>query len=556
MQIPAEDRMNLSRRNVLKLAATLSRASAIGPAAALLGLDAAQAQTPKRGGIFRIRGEDPVSGLDPHLVVNHHRIATNLSFTHSRLVRIKSGAQVKPNTLPIEPDLAESWSQPNDTTFVFKLRKGVRWHNKPPVNGRELTAEDVKYTYERFLTIKGNGNKPALEMVDRIEALDRYTVKFTLAEPFAWFLDALASTSTWIIAKEAVEKFGDVKKAEAAIGTGPFMLERHEPNVRMTFVRHPSYFVAGLPYVDGVELTIDADPASRFSGWLSGKYDFGPEYQQVVRRTDLEIARPRKPGLQTAEYVWFTGGYTAVKLDQEPFKDLRVRRAMGRASNWREFLESSPHALGQGAPNMAVPAASADWSIPLGDLTPEGRELYEQDIASAKRLLAQAGYPNGFKVPCESTAGYGPDYVDRMSITLKNWKAAGIDTDLKLKEYGAYISTTIYGKFEKLTFGLRGAQVVADPYLYTSLMPGQPLNSAGVNDGRLAEMIKLQRRTTDPVKRRDIMWDIQRHVAHQAYYLYDASQKVVSAWEPYVKNFAPNNGFDYGGRLMAVWLDK
>src|SRR5262245_41203705 len=139
--------MKLSRRNVLGLAATLAGTSAIGQAAALLDPAAAQAQTPKRGGIFRLRGEDPVSGLDPQLVVNHHRIATNLSFTHSRLVRISSGAQVKPNTLPIEPDLAESWSQPNETTFVFKLRKGVRWHNKPPVNGRELTAEDVKYTY-------------------------------------------------------------------------------------------------------------------------------------------------------------------------------------------------------------------------------------------------------------------------------------------------------------------------------------------------------------------------------------------------------------------------
>jgi ABC-type transport system substrate-binding protein len=231
----------------------------------------------------------------------------------------------------------------------LQAQEGRPLAREAAVNGRELTAEDVKYTYERFLTIKGNGNKPVLEMVDRVEALDRYTVKFTLSEPFAWFLDALAATSTWIIAKEAVEKFGDLKKAEATIGTGPFMLERHEPNVRMSFVRHPNYFVAGLPYADGVELTIDTDPASRFSGWLSGKYDFGPEYQQVVRRTDLEIARPRKPGLQTGEYVWFTGGYTAVKLDQDPFKDVRVRRAMGRASNWREFLESSPHAQGQGA---------------------------------------------------------------------------------------------------------------------------------------------------------------------------------------------------------------
>ncbi len=538
----------VSRRDLLKLGGAAMAATALRPGPAT-------AQTPKRGGVFRIAHQlDPV-GWDPHQTLSFATM-TMLSFTHSRLMKVKAGQLVTPVTYPVEPDLAESWSQPSDTTYVFRLKRGVRWHGKPPVNGRELTADDVKYTYERFLATKGNGNKPVLEMVDRIEALDRYTVKFTLSEPFTPFLDALAATSTWIIAREAVEKFGDLKKPEAVIGTGPWMLERHEPNAKVVFVRNPTYFILGLPYVDGVEATIDVDPASRFSAWLSGKYDFGPEYQQVVRRVDLEIARPRKPGLQTADYVWFTGGYTAVKLDQEPFKDVRVRRAMGRASNWREFLEASPHAMGRGAPNPAVPAAAAEWSIPIAELTREGRELYEQDIPAAKRLLAQAGYPNGFKVPCESTAGYGPDYMDRMSIALKNYKAAGIETELRLKEYGAYIASTIYGKFEKMTFGLRGAWLDPDAYLYRAYMPGQPLNAAGVDDPRLTEMIKLQRRTADPAKRRDIIWDIQRHVAHHAYYLYDASQKVVSAWEPYVRNWAPNNGFDYGGRMLAAWLDR
>src|SRR5262249_62104617 len=110
--------MKLSRRNVLGLAATLAGTSAIGQAAALLEPDAAQAQTPKRGGVFRIRGEDPVSGLDPHLVVNHHRIATNLSFTHSRLVRIKTRAQVKPHTLPIEPHLPQSSRHATPTPYA------------------------------------------------------------------------------------------------------------------------------------------------------------------------------------------------------------------------------------------------------------------------------------------------------------------------------------------------------------------------------------------------------------------------------------------------------
>jgi ABC-type transport system substrate-binding protein len=122
-------------------------------------------------------------GFDPHLVVNNHKIMTNLLFTHSRLVRIKSGASVVPGTLPIEADLAESWTQPSETTYVFNLRKGVRWHSKAPVNGRELTAEDVKYTYDRFLGVKGNPNRVALEHVEKVEALDRHTVKFTLKEP-------------------------------------------------------------------------------------------------------------------------------------------------------------------------------------------------------------------------------------------------------------------------------------------------------------------------------------------------------------------------------------
>ena len=113
---------------------------------------------------------------------------TNLSFTHSRLVKVKAGPTVQPGTIPLEPDVAESWTQPNDTTYIFRLKRGVRWHPKPPVNGRELTAEDVKYTYERFLTVTGNPNRGTLDQVEKIEALDPHTVKFTLKEPFAWFL--------------------------------------------------------------------------------------------------------------------------------------------------------------------------------------------------------------------------------------------------------------------------------------------------------------------------------------------------------------------------------
>ena len=548
--------MDLTRRELLGLAAGLTASSMIGPAVGRPGPAAAQAQTPKRGGVFRIRGEDPVSGLDPQLVVNHHRIATNLSFTHSRLVRIKAGAQVKPGTMPIEADLAESWTQPSDTTFVFKLRKGVRWHNKPPVNGRELTAEDVKYTYERFLTIPGNPNRSLIEQVEKIDVLDRYAVRFTLSEPFAWFLDYLASTVMWIVPHEAVEKFGDLKKAEACIGTGPWMLERYDANSRLTFVRHPHYFMPGLPYADGVEVTIDEDPSSRLAAWIAGRYDFAPEYGQCVRRLDLEAVRRRKPNLQTQDFVVLWGGYTAMKLDREPFKDVRVRRALAQAANWKEILDTNAWSQGHGVPNATIPAALRDWAIPIDQLSPEGRRLYEQNIPEAKRLLAEAGYPTGIKVPLEATLAWSPDYTDYLQVDMKNWKTAGIETDLKTKEFAAFMATTIFGKFDKMCHSLRGGAPVADISLWGFHVPGQPANASGVNDPKLTEMIRLQRRTYNVVKRREIVHDIQRYLAEQVYYAYDPSFSTVAAWEPYVKNFAPNIGHDYGGRLMVAWIDK
>src|SRR5262249_31225541 len=143
--------MDITRRDLLKLGG----AAAVAGSTDLLRSSSAVAQTPKRGGVFRIRQAVQPVHFDPHATLAFTTMMP-LSFCMSRLVKVKAGSQVAPGTLPIEGDLAESWSQPNETTYVFKLRKGVRWHPKPPVNGRELTADDVKYTYDRFLTIPGN----------------------------------------------------------------------------------------------------------------------------------------------------------------------------------------------------------------------------------------------------------------------------------------------------------------------------------------------------------------------------------------------------------------
>src|SRR5262245_29347182 len=221
-----------SRRDLLKGGAAAAGAAVLAPMAAARAL----AQTPKRGGVVTVRACDPPH-FDPHLTVSY-KTHIAYSFTHSRLLKYKAGPSVAPGVFALEGDLAESWSQPNETTYVFKLRPGVKWQNKPPVNGRELTATDVVYSVERFRTLKGNANAYMLSSLDKVEALDKQTVRFTLKEPFVWFLDMIANPlAVPIIARECAEKFEDLKKPESMVGTGPWMLDSYRPNVGMTFVR-------------------------------------------------------------------------------------------------------------------------------------------------------------------------------------------------------------------------------------------------------------------------------------------------------------------------------
>jgi ABC-type transport system substrate-binding protein len=118
------------------------------------------------------------------------------------------------------------------------------------------------------------------------------------------------------------------------------------------------------------------------------------------------------------------------------------------------------------------------------------------------------------------------------------------------------MSSALLGRFDRLTHRLRGGSTVPDAYLHAPHMPGHPLNAGGVDDPKLTTMIRAQRQTFDAGKRREIVHDIQRHLAEQVYYQYGPSVSAVAAWAPYVKNFAPNIGHDYGGRLMVAWLDK
>src|SRR2546425_12585 len=336
---PSRNPKSLSRRHLLKAGLAAGVTLSTWPLTRPSESWGAAAGQPKRGGILRVWGYDPPH-FDPQLTING-KTQNTVSFVYSTLVRYKVGAEIPPGTFIVEPHLAERWESPDDTTYIFHLRQGVKWHNKPPVNGRELVAEDVKFTFDRFLTEKGNANRYMLEPVDRVEVVDRYTVKFLLKEPFVWLVNMLANPlSMWIIAPEVVETYGDLKKAEHAIGTGPFVLERYEPNVKTVFKRNPDYFLPGQPWVDGVEWLVVDDASAGLAMYRTGQLDAGPWHWWSVRQQDLEALKKTHPHLLYQDFLSNVSHAIYMPTDQPPFRDVRVRRAISQAINRQEIINA------------------------------------------------------------------------------------------------------------------------------------------------------------------------------------------------------------------------
>jgi peptide/nickel transport system substrate-binding protein len=542
---------DVHRRDLLKAGlvagVTLSTWPLYSPSV-LWGADAGQ---PKRGGILRVRGYDPVH-FDHHQTINF-KTNTTLSFAYSTLVRYKVGPDVEPGTFITEPHLAESWEQPDDTTYIFHLRKGIKWHNKPPLNGRELVADDVKFTFDRFLREPGNADRHMLASVDRIEVVDRYIVKFVLKEPYVWLVNVLANPrSMWIIAPEVVQQFGDLKKPESVIGTGPFLLDHYEPNVKTVFKRNPDYFLKDQPYVDGVEWLVLEDESTGLAMYRTGQIDAGPWHWWVVRQADLEALQKSHPHLVYKDVVDNVTSAVYMRTDQAPFNDVRVRRAISMAID-RQGVIDAVYLKGQPTPAIA-PGLTA-WSLPIDQLG-EGAKYYQYSPKEAKRLLAEAGYAKGFKTQLNFTVGYGRDMVDAVQLLEQYLKEVGIEVELKPQEYGAYMATTFAGKYEGMAVGPISIAWEPDSVLYGMYEPGNLRNSSHVNDPKLLAMLQEQRRTKDIEARRRLIFDIQRYIAEQQYYVFTISITYTCTWQPYVKNYAPNPSFDYGGRVAALWLDR
>src|SRR5262249_34507106 len=250
--------------------------------------------------------------------------------------------------------------------------------------------------------------------------------------------------ASWIIAREVVDKFGDLKRPEAAIGTGPFQLARYEPNVKTTYRRNPDYFRSGLPWVDGVDWLGMEDEAAGLAAYRTGKLDAGPWHWWAVRQADVDAVKKSHPQFTYQDFLSNVTHVIYMRTDRPPFNDVRVRRAISHAVDRQAVIDS---VFLRGEPTPAISRGLPHWSLRVDQLG-HGAQYYRHDPKAARRLLVEAGFAPSVKIPLTTTSGLGADLVDAVQLVQRQLKESGIETELRVQEFGAYASTTALGKFE------------------------------------------------------------------------------------------------------------
>jgi peptide/nickel transport system substrate-binding protein len=472
-----------------------------------------------------------------------------LTLIYSGLLRLKVGERLSYTDSTMEGALASTWEQPDPQTLVFRLRPGVTFHNKPPVNGRELTVADVKFSYDRLFA----SSFPYINFfssISSIETPDAQTVTMKLKAPDAALLLHIATGFAWVLAKEAGAHDSNgalglsFHDPSSAIGTGPFILDAYQHDVKASFVGNPSYFETGLPYLDRIEYVVLTDPAAQVAALQTGQAMLG--YIPAGGETGFKSRNPKLVYAQSpSNYAWHYG----MRVDQKPFNDVRVRRAFAMS-----YDQNAVKAI-WGYPNTpssygSLTAITGDAFLPLEKLG-DAAQYWKLDPQAAKQLLAAAGYPSGFEVDANTSNCCGPELLeDQLVASLAK---AGIKVNLRIKEHAAYLATTGRGNY----VGIAGNQVpVWDPNDWFSLtmLANSPRDISHVDDPTANDLAAKQRSELDPKKRLDVLHQLVQHCASQCFYVVEPQAQDTEVRQPFIKNYSPR--FGYQPSLMVAWLDK
>ena len=230
------------------------------------------------GGVWHVSARSVHAGLPEEkrvgAVVEKRSIALSRANAESLLqclLRYPFADEAKNNAdLTLKGDLAEAWQGSADfRTWTFKLRQGVKWHNVPPLNGRELVAEDIKYCYEAYA--KEGVQSFTFQEIDGMETPDKYTIRIQLKTPNTMFPQNVAEAVAVIFPREVLEEDGDLKTR--MIGTGPFILKENQRKVKVVLTRNPDYFDKGYPYIDEYRILSTPDAATRLAAFRTGQSD-------------------------------------------------------------------------------------------------------------------------------------------------------------------------------------------------------------------------------------------------------------------------------------------
>ncbi len=493
--------------------------------------------SPKRGGTLTMGALD-IADLDQN--------AANTQVRNSLL----TGRGCFPTDTAVVPGLAKSWDVSTDgLTWTLKLRDDVKWHNLPPVNGRQFTSADVGWMidYQNKGGIAVSNNlKVYWENVIHSEP-DPYTVVLKLKEPDADFAGKLASGVNLMEPKEVGEANGNFKTV--SVGTGSFQVKDFKPQDYLLLTANPAYYEKGddgkpLPYVDELRLIRFADYTAELAAVRSGQLDSTDTFG--LRKLDADDLVKSNPKFKQWVLVQPTQGTLWFDPKKKPWDDARVRKAVALSVNRDDLVVSDQGGV---ALSGFIPASFQDYAWPEAKL----KEKFKPDIAQAKKLLADAGYvnPPGLKIQTVQ------DYAQEAEVVQAGLKNIGIDAGIEVTSDRSWTTTLIKGQFE-LGWGAVGGAIVDNVGFWASdlLRTGSSLNYARFSDPKFDQMAAAQAKEMDPTKRKQAIDAIQD-------YLYEVWPNVPSVSRIYynmlscrTKNFKlVHLGRNPSGPMYA-WLDN
>jgi peptide/nickel transport system substrate-binding protein len=485
--------------------APTTAAGAPAPPAAAATTAPTPARQPKRGGVFRQGIPTDTANMDVHQNVTAYLHVWGPAMAYSKLVKLKADPTVKPLEFIAVGDLAESWQQADDTTYVFKMRSGAKFHNLPPVNGREVVAEDVKYSFERQTALRTNASRMA--GFARIDAPDKSTLRLVLTKPDADMLVGLAHYHNRVVPKESVDANGDLASGPI-IGSGPFMYEKWERNAMASLVRNPDYYERGLPYLDRLEFPRIGDTSTRLSALRTQQID----YLQGAAFTpkDAESVIQGNPDLLLEEARGVNSDALALNSTRPPFDNIKLRQAVAKAIDRQQLIDTSLSGKGWLYPGFFL---REEDRLPEAEL----RELSKRDVAAARRLLSEAGFNAGTSIECYVSTARESTLE---SAQLIQQQLAEIGMNIALRPIDTATGTRIIfvEKVHQMYIGTHSPAVSTNSDLYAGFYSTGTQNRSAHNDRELDAMIDRQAvMTRDPEGRKRALLELQRYLINSAH---------------------------------------